>query len=358
MCRLLSAGVVFIVPLLVSLQVEAQRVIIEGIDRYRICEGFFEGLRVILSNRGEEYSPVYICGISGAAFRISGPCPCGPGYGQVMDTTELARLLGYESEHLWLMGDQEHKAGKNPMPRFQEILARVKQEIQAGQPVLMFHVFTNYEWDVVCGFDDEKEELYGRGSYKGLEGYAQAKRTHPLESEGVPLMGAIIIGEKTGELDAHTAELAALKEAVAHAHSASGRCSGTYGQLGDGLECYDRWIAHFRYTIPGHPGLVGADVNASILSILRTTRRAASQFMLELAPKYPEVSAHFEMAAEHFAREADALDSCYKLFPTRTQEEFQKPENHIRAAAYLRQARAMYALAIDEIARALPKIDR
>ena len=63
-----------------------------------------------------------------------------------------------------------------------------------------------------------------------------------------------------------------------------------------------------------------------------------------------------EMAAEHFALESEALDSCLKLFPESTQEERQQPGRRIRAAGYLRRARAMYALAIDEIARALAKI--
>ena len=352
MFGLLSAGLLVIVPVLIILQPEAQRVILDGVDHYRICDPAFEGIRVILSYRGEGYSPAYVCGISGAAFRISGPCPCGPSYGQVMWPQELIKLLGYECEHVMLQGE-----GADPQERLQKVLARVREEIRAGRPVLMFQVFANYEWDVVCGFDDEKSELYGRGSYMGMEEYAQAQQTHPLQSEkGVPLMGAIFIGQKTGQLDARSAELAALKEAVAHAHFASSRCAGTYDHLAAGLECYDRWIAHYRYILPGHEGLVAADINAWMLSILRTTRRAASQFMLELAPKYPEVSTRLEMAAEHFAREADALDSCFKLFSNRTKEEFQKPESHIRAAAYLRQARAMYALAIDEIARALPKI--
>ena len=38
----------------------------------------FEGIRVVLSYRGEAYSPAYLQGISGAAFRIAGICPCAP----------------------------------------------------------------------------------------------------------------------------------------------------------------------------------------------------------------------------------------------------------------------------------------
>ena len=68
----------------------------------------------------------------------------------------------------------------------QQILTRAKQEIRSGRPALMFNVFTDRESDVVCGFDDEKNELYGRSSCAGLEEYAQAKQTRPLEGEGAP----------------------------------------------------------------------------------------------------------------------------------------------------------------------------
>ena len=52
--------------------------VLQGVDRYRVTEPMFEGVRIILNYRGEQYSPEYIQGISGAAFRIAGICPCAP----------------------------------------------------------------------------------------------------------------------------------------------------------------------------------------------------------------------------------------------------------------------------------------
>ena len=49
--------------------------ILQCVDRYRVVEPLFEGIRVILSYRGENYSPAYVQGISGAAFRVAGICP-------------------------------------------------------------------------------------------------------------------------------------------------------------------------------------------------------------------------------------------------------------------------------------------
>ena len=347
MAGLLFVALLIIVPVSASSGSESQQAILEGVDRYR-NKTPFEGVRVILSYRGEEYSPAYICGISGAAFRIGGPCACATGYDQAMWPTELIQLLGYECEHIWL-------GSEKPEERLQEILARVREDIRAGRPVLMCHVFPSYGWDVVCGFDYEKKELYGRGAGAGLEEYARAEQTHPLKSaEGIPMMGAIFIGDKTGQLDAREAELAALKEAVTHAYGATGKCGGRYDSLASGLECYDAWIAGHRfYNPPGMLEHLGVTLNSHMLAVLRSARAAASQFMLELAPKYPVASAHLEMAAEHFALESAALDSCFKLFPEQTQEELQDNDRRIRAVAYLRRARAMYALGIEGIARAL-----
>jgi S-adenosylhomocysteine hydrolase len=69
-----AAGALCAVPAAAS----AERVVIEGVDRYRVVEPVFEGVRVIVTKRGERYSPAYVQGISGAAFRVAGPCPCAP----------------------------------------------------------------------------------------------------------------------------------------------------------------------------------------------------------------------------------------------------------------------------------------
>jgi AraC family transcriptional regulator len=46
-----------------------------NIDKYRYYDPLFEGARIILNNRGEKFTPEYIQGISGAAFKIAGGCP-------------------------------------------------------------------------------------------------------------------------------------------------------------------------------------------------------------------------------------------------------------------------------------------
>ena len=65
------------------------RVVVKGVDQYRVIEPLFEAVRVVLSHRGETYSPAYIQGISGAAFRIAGICPCAPTSSMAMGTMSL-----------------------------------------------------------------------------------------------------------------------------------------------------------------------------------------------------------------------------------------------------------------------------
>ena len=67
-----------------------------NIDKYRYCEPLFEGVRIILNFLGESYTPEYIQGISGAAFKIAGGCPSRPTGVADMFTPDFIRYLGYE----------------------------------------------------------------------------------------------------------------------------------------------------------------------------------------------------------------------------------------------------------------------
>jgi hypothetical protein len=46
--------------------------ILPGVDRYRVVEPMYEGIRVVVSYRGERFSPAHIQGISGAALHACG----------------------------------------------------------------------------------------------------------------------------------------------------------------------------------------------------------------------------------------------------------------------------------------------
>jgi hypothetical protein len=324
------------------------RIVIDGVDRYRVMEPLFEPVRVVLSYRGEEFSPDYIQGISGAAFRIAGICPCAPTCSCAIETQDLIRLLGYEVEYLPL-----HEEGIGRDVAVHEVLSRVRGEIRAGRPAILWHAFTFCEWDVISGFDDEERRLLGRGSYVGLDGYASAEETRTIECvEICPALGAILVGEKIGEFRAREAELAALREAVRHAHSRQNEelLGGEEWAMLDGLLCYDRWISDFG----SDPVKVPNMGDRYCFGVYRSTHRAASGFMCELSPRYPAATEQFAGAARHFASEADALNECAELlFPCWRLPDKGDREVNDRAAALLSQARDHYARAIEGISDSL-----
>ncbi|MBN2393269.1 MAG: hypothetical protein JXR84_21240 [Anaerolineae bacterium] len=329
--------------------------ILDGIDHYRVTEALFEGVRVILTYRGEPYSPAYVQGISGAAFRIGGICPCAPTCTSAMSTQDLLKLFGYEIEELPLytetVGIEPKAYAENRLP---EVLPRIKAEICAGCPVLTWNAFTTCEWDVVCGFDEAEHQLCGRGSYAGLEDdYAVADETN-ITNDYCPPFGAILIGEKTGAFDAHEAELASLQEAVRHAQTrkdAELKQSDGWVFL-EGIQCYDRWIHDFES--PEKKREMG---DAYCLGIYHSTHRAAADFVRELAPRYPAAATPLERAAAHFTAEADALDACMPLLWWDVPEG-PDAERNAKAVPLLRQAREGYARAIGEIERALALMNK
>lgn len=324
--------------------------VIKDVDRYRIMDPLFEGVRVVLSHRGESYSPPYVQGISGAAFRIAGICPCAPTSNAAMETQDLVELLGYEMEYVPLHGvkiDLEKRA--------KEVLSRLKGEIRVGHPVLLWHAFTNCEWDVVCGFDGEGQ-LFGRGSYAGLDGYAKANEMRTIScSEICPALGAIFVGKKMGMFDAHKAEINALKEAVNHAHSRMNAelLGGEKWVMLEGLLCYDRWVSAFRSERPKIPDMG----DRYCLGVYRSTHRAAADFLKELVPKYPDAKSNFESASKFFVEESEALNECANLlFPDWKLPKSLDRETNARAADLLKQARDSYAGGIGEIGHALEVI--
>ena len=284
--------------------------VLQGVDRYRVMEACDESVRVVLAHRGETYSPAYIQGIAGTAFKVAGPCPCAPTCGDAMPPDKLLRLLGYEIECLSLAAPGTDLKIEGP-----KLVARVKAEIRAGRPVIVWHAFTSAEWDVVAGFDEEKHQFLGRGSYAGLDGYATADELRTTTCGDIcPCLGAILVGKRTGVYDAKAAEIAALRYAVRHAHSdkfpmpADAGSAPVKWEFREGRNCYKWWAHKFRADPTKVPD-GGSDRYP--LGVYRSTHRAAGEFMLELAAKYPEAKHQFARAAGRFAHEADALDEIY-----------------------------------------------
>lgn len=331
--------------------------VVEGVDHYRVCEPMFEGLRIVLAQRGETYSPAYIQGLSGAAFRIAGICPCAPTCNGAMGPQDLLKLLGYDFEECTLTGE-----GLDPERDVPKVVERVTQEIRAGRAVLVWHAFTNAEWDVVSGFDDEKGEFIGFGSYTaGKPDVWRAAQTRMAKAvEICPAYGALLIGKKTGELDAREAELAALEEAIRDCHAPRDAELDNAGdkeapwKFRKGKACYDAWVHNYR----ANPQKVPEAGDRYCLGVYRSTHRMAADFLREIAPKYPRAAGHFGQAAVLFDEEADALDRCYeKLCGGWEGWQEPNPGKAENMAEALQVARKRYGAAVKEIERGLGEID-
>lgn len=322
------------------------RVVISGVDHYRVMDPLFEGVRVMLSHHGEKFTPAYIQGISGAAFRVAGICPCAPTCSAQMGTTDLIKLLGYSCSKFNLGLKIEEVR-----PRMQKLLPKIKDSIREGRPVLVWHAFTSAEWDVVAGFDETTHELLGRGSYAGLDELAKAKDTRPQEAlEICPALGAIFIGEKTGKFDASAAELASLKEAVRHAKDTKGTDAqaGKWAML-QGLAAYDRWWQQFKKA-----DAKKSNGDSYCVNIYRSTHRAGAAFLQEIAPRHAAAAERLLAASKSLASEADALDRAEPLIGWKSPTV--DIERNAKVWPILAEARGHYAKAIDEIQKAVTLI--
>jgi len=305
-----------------------------------------------------------------------------------MGTADLPRLLGYDVKHLTLQScgvdwkGLEYHASSLPKELLKktgqyrmvgeetlqdsemrklrnglvDMISQVKEEIRRGRPVVFWHGFTNAEFDVVTGFDEAEGVLIGRGAYVGNgETYATAPQFRALTATytgGWPT--AILIGEKSAETDLPAAEIAALREAVKHAHSQKNteKIGKEEWVFLEGLACYDQWIRQFS-----KPDKKRSSGDAYDYGIYRDTHRAASVFLREIAPKHPRARTHMEKAADRFRVEADTLRGGESLLWWQSPEGPDAARNQ-NVVTLLTKARGAYAQGIKEIELALVEIDR
>jgi len=336
-------------------QAGGERVVLESVGPYQVSDPLFECVRVVMSQRGEAYSPAYIQGISGAAFRIAGPCPCAPTCSAAMTTDELVKRLGYRAECIGVAKPGLDLAAETP-----KIIARIKEEIRAGRPVIVFHAFTYAEFDVVAGFDETSKQFLGRGTYFGREDFSTADEARFSTCGDIcPTLGAILVQDKVGQLDARAAELDALETAVRHAHTPPDRYFAEVRdrrlpwRFREGLACYDVWIAGLEQDPARETGLG----DQYPLGVYQSTHESAGSFLLELAAKYPEAAESLKAAAAGYDGDAEALAKCLELVGRKVEDEQSRTERNRELAGLLREARGHYAAGAEQVLAALRILD-
>ncbi len=275
--------------------------ILKNVEPYKIKEPLFEGVRVIMTYLGETYSPEYIQGVSGAAFRVATGCPSRPTCCMMMWTTDLIRLLGYEYKEFPCYGPNGERLTEN-------MIVAIKEQIDAGKPVLVWHAMTSAEWDVVCGYDEENSIFFGRGSYWGSEtGYHSEPWGRAEKAvEICPAFGAIVIGKKKSIFDASRTEINALTDAIAHARTVKDKPEEGGWYSYEGIQALKKWSEAYS-----NPGKDRDLADAYCFDIYHSTHAAAPIFLREIACHFNEpVEKLLLQASNYMQEEAEIFKSC------------------------------------------------
>ena len=260
------------------------------IDSYRYFDPVFEGIRVILNQMGEAYTPEYISGISGSAFKIAGGCPSRPTCVCDFWPADFFKYMGYEvSEYACADADGNDVSEK--------MIRAVKTQIDGGKAALVWHAFRDEEWDVVCGYDEDSKEFIGKGNYHS--DYARQPWDRAMTSN-VHAFGAVIPSGKISNFSAREAEIDSLKRAAAHGRKVTE--THEFFQY-EGIQSYKKWAAIFAA-----PGADRGVADSYCYDAYSSVRCAAVLYLRGLAEKYGGAAgAHLEGAAASFEIETGAL---------------------------------------------------
>ena len=305
-----------------ALSAKGDTVTLQNIDTYRYYDPLFESVRIVLNFMGETYTPEYISGISGAAFKIATGCPSRPTCVHDGGVAEFLKYIGYEAE--------EH-------PFTDKMVEAVKRHIDAGKPALVFHAFSMYEWDVVCGYDEAAKQFIGRSHWP--QDLRRAPWDRAKDGFGI---GAVLIGKRTAELDERAAEIRSIENTIKHARHVRTDDQAAWDFVG--VESYKKWAA--KYAAPGAE--FGNDDKYCHM-VYSSVRKAGVGYLRQIAAKYDdETAAHLRNAADCFEREAKLLESAQPYLgwdsPFGVDEERNK-----KLAPILAQAAEAYEKAIEHL---------
>ena len=316
--------------------------VLDGIPRYAVYETNFEAVRLALNYLGENYEAPYFHGIAGTVFRIGGICPCAPTCTLSMDAGQLLKRFGYDSEEIPY--DDADAVGS-----LSKLTDAVRESVDGGVPAIVWNAFTQCEWDIVTGYDENEKIFYGRGTYPAYFGeYGRSPWDKPLEQAGLTSITAIIIKRGSGIYDKKSAETAAVKEAVRHANDAENtdKLGGSEWVFLQGKAAYGRWADDFSK--PDHIRGLG---DAYCMDVYSSCHALAGPFLRGIAPDYPKSSIILTTAANILDQEAECLKKLYPLLGWNSPES--DAGRNKEAATLLSEAVKHYGSAIDLLSSAV-----
>lgn len=318
--------------------------LLEKMEKFKLAEPLFEAVRVVLSYRGEKYSPAYIQGISGGAFRVGGICPCAPTCTFAMRPPDLPKALGYDVEQIEFPDNPEVD-----MDRWNEMVEKIKSEIDNNRPVLMWSQFGYAEWNVVNGYDDKAKVFIGCNTEFENDAFVKAPYDKACKLD-IPMFGAIFIGDKVSEPNLRELEIASLKEAVEHARTVTEIDPEKWTFL-YGIQAYRRWENSFKDK-PSRKREIG---DSYCFRVYYNTHMAAHDYLREIAHKYEAAEVKLIKAAECFKEEINALKGAWKTLRFNAPEDI-SDEGMLNVYESIGKACGHYTEGIDWIDKALESI--
>ena len=265
-----------------------------NVDKYRYNEPLFEGARIVLNSMGVKYTPEYIQGISGAAFKIAGGCPSRPTCVWDRWTPDFIKYLGYDVTEYPCFDENGNDVTD-------KMIEAVKKQIDSGKPALVWHAFTNAEYDVVCGYDNDNKQFIGRGTYAGRDDYTREPWDRAKTCDACPPFGAVIIGDRISDFDTKEAELRSIICAVKHARKVL--ATGNEWEY-EGIEFYNRYAGEYA-----SEGKERGVADAYCYDVYSSVRKAAVIYLHGIADRHDDrIRDCLHYSAACLEREANELE--------------------------------------------------
>lgn len=298
----------------------------------------------LLAAAGRDLPQHYVMGASGHAFRLTLDLVVSPSAPVDLNFHDVLPL--WENLGAWFKRVAARPVDANYEAVRAEVLARYRESIDAGRPVIAYDLLKLPEYGLIVGYDDDRLACLTLNNDEIPE-WMETASWPPAEHQQFTRAEAITLLGLEPDFDRRKAEVASLRFAVEHFWAPASRDMF----LQYGLKAYEFWIAALASPLPLHgndPGL-GHSYN---LTVLHRARRDAAAYLAELAAKYPEAPS-LQGAAARYAEVAAVLEEALGLLPFPAQGLLADPDTRKGVADRLRKAMAAERSGIDEIERSL-----
>jgi len=265
---------------------------------------FVGALEAVLKTHGEPHDYVDLMGLSGAAFRIrlarsswdeimggrlhpglSTDASFGPHADAVMEATGY----GYRIVHHFAQGKTE-------------VTETIREEIDAGRPLLALNLWNGSSWGVLCGYDETQPPTTDNGDGRAAWLLCRSSYDPPGADPGPPPQfpaDVWSIGRKTSSQVRVAAVRASIRQAVRLFTTDKARANREGGwfwhyepEYASGLAAYDAWIDDLEdeeglALLPKDQSLMYWQGNAVMYAQLLDARAAAASYLARVAPSLP-----------------------------------------------------------------------